>query len=200
MLTVKFNNALENEYVYGDMTDEILFDAQVLSRLDKIVLPLCEKHGVSYKNPGRGLQFRPLQISDYDKGYVQLLGQLTKLGVVDEETYQRQFKAMKSTGCHYVFVIEDLDKHTVIANATLLIEHKFTHTGAQRGRVEDVVVHDDYRGQHLGILMLETLTMLGKVLGCYKISLDCTSDMVAYYKKFGYQEGPPVFMCQKFFD
>ena len=182
------------------MTDEVLFDAQVLSKLDKIVLPLCEEHGISYKNPGKGLKFRPLQITDYGKGYVRLISQLTKVGVLDEETFQKQFKAMKSTGCHYVFVIEDIDKGTVIANATLLIEHKFTHTAAQRGRIEDVVVDDGYRGQHLGLVMLETLTILGKKLGCYKISLDCTPDMSSFYKKFGYQEGPQVFMCQKIFD
>ena len=182
------------------MTDQVLFDAQVLSKLDQVVLPICGEYGISYKTPGKGLKFRPLEISDYDKGYVQLIGQLTKVGVMDEETFQRQFKVMKSTGCHYVFVIEDLDKHLVVANATLLIEHKFTHSAAQRGRVEDVVVHNDYRGQHLGLVMLETLTALGKKLGCYKISLDCTSEMISYYKKFGYQEGPQLFMCQKFYD
>lgn len=182
------------------MIDEVLFDAQVLSGLDEITLPICKEHGISYRNPGKGLRFRPLEISDYDKGYAQLISQLTKVGTLDEETFQRQFKAMKATGCHYVFVIEDLDKHLIIANATLLIEHKFTHSTAQRGRVEDVVVHNDYRGQRLGLVMLETLTMLGKKLGCYKISLDCTPDMASYYKKFGYQEGPQLFMCQKFFD
>ena len=182
------------------MTSEVLFDAQVLSKLDNIVLPLCEEHAISYKNPGKGLKFRPLEISDYDKGYTQLLSQLTKVGVMDEEAFQRQFRAMKSSGCHYAFVIEDTDKHIVVANATLVIEYKFTHSVAQRGRVEDVVVHSEYRGQHLGLVMLETLTMLGKKLGCYKISLDCTADMASYYKRFGYQEGPQVFMCQKFFD
>ena len=182
------------------MTTEVLFDAQVLSKLDKTVLPLCEEHGISYKNPGIGLKFRPLEISDYDKGYVQLLSELTKVGVMEEELFQRQFEAMKSTGCHYVFVIEDVTKHMVVANATLLIEHKFTHSAAQRGRIEDVVVHSEYRGQHLGLVMLETLTMLGRKLNCYKISLDCTADMASYYKKFGYQEGPPLFMGQKFFD
>ena len=182
------------------MTTEVLFDAQVLSKLDKTVLPLCEEHGISYKNPGKGLKFRPLEISDYDKGYVQLISQLTKVGVMEEELFQRQFKAMKSTGCHYVFVIEDVTKHIVVANATLLIEHKFAHSAAQRGRIEDVVVHNEYRGQHLGLLMLETLTMLGRKLSCYKISLDCTPDMASYYKKFGYQEGPQLFMGQKFYD
>jgi len=185
--------------VYGDMAD-VLFDAQLLSRLDKIELPICGQHNVSYKNPGRGLKFRPLEISDYDKGYMQLLGQLTKIGVVDEEAFQRQFKAMKATGCHYVFVVEDIDKQSVVANATLLVEYKFAHSTARRGRIEDIVVHEDYRGQYLGLVMLETLTMLGKELGCYKISLDCTSDVMSFYKKFGYQEGPQLFMCQRFFD
>lgn len=186
--------------VNGAMGDEVLFDAQVLSRIDKIVLPLCEEHGISYKNPGKDLKFRPLEISDYDKGYIQLLGQLTNVGVVGEEEFQRQFKAMKASGHHYVFVIEDVDRHVMVGTATLLIERKFTHSTAQRGRIEDVVVHDDYRGQHLGLVMLETLTMLGKELGCYKMSLDCASDMTSFYKKFGYQVGPPLFMCKKFFD
>ena len=182
------------------MTTEVLFDAQVLSNLDKTVLPLCEEHGISYKNPGKDLKFRPLEITDYDKGYVQLLSQLTKVGVIDEEVFQKQFKAMQSSGCHYVFVIEDVDKHLVVANATLVIEHKFTHSAAERGRVEDVVVHSEYRGQHLGLVLVETLTTLGRKLGCYKMSLDCTPDMASYYKKFGYQQGPQVFMGQKFFD
>jgi glucosamine-phosphate N-acetyltransferase len=38
----------------------------------------------------------------------------------------------------------------VIGSATLLLEQKFIHNCAKRGRIEDVVVDDRYRGKQLG--------------------------------------------------
>ncbi|XP_065888582.1 glucosamine 6-phosphate N-acetyltransferase-like [Dysidea avara] len=183
------------------MTAEVLFDAQpLLSRLEDASLPLCKQLDISFKNPGKELKFRPLEISDYQKGYIELLSQLTKVGVVTEDAFVKQFRAMKASGVHYVFVVEDMDKDLIVGNATLAVEYKMTHSTCLRGRIEDVVVHNDYRGKHLGVLLVETLTILGKELGCYKISLDCTPDMIPYYKKFGFLEGPQVFMCQRFSD
>ena len=183
------------------MTAEVLFDAQpVLAKLENVSLPLCKELDISYKNPGKGLKLRPLEISDYQKGYIELLSQLTKVGVVTEDAFVKQFRTMKASGVHYVFVVEDMEKGVIIGNATLAVEYKMTHSTCLRGRIEDLVVHNDYRGKHLGVLLVETLTILGRELGCYKTSLDCTPDMIPYYSKFGFLEGPQVFMCQRFSD
>ena len=38
--------------------------------------------GLSPASPGEGLRLRPLCMEDYDRGYLQLLGQLTTVGEV----------------------------------------------------------------------------------------------------------------------
>ena len=55
-----------------------------------------------------------------------------------------------------------------------------------RGRIEDVVVSDEYRGRQLGKLLLETLTILGREFGCYKMSLECKDSLIKFYGQFGY--------------
>lgn len=77
---------------------------------------------------------------------------------------------MKASGDYYVTVIEDTRKGEIIGAASLIIERKFIHNCAvvgereseisgntyfislQRGRLEDVVVNDTYRGKQLGKL------------------------------------------------
>ena len=57
---------------------------------------------------------------------------------------------MKSNGNYYITVIEDNRTKTIIATSTLFTEMKLIHQCAMRGRLEDVVVNDSYRGRHLG--------------------------------------------------
>ena len=74
------------------------------------------------------LQLRRLQRSDYSKGFLPLLAQLTDVGDVSEERFGERFDAIerRSDG-QLLFVIEDLTLHQVIASATLLVELKFIH-------------------------------------------------------------------------
>lgn len=53
---------------------------------------------------------------------------------------------------YYVVVVEDLNKSRIAGSATLVVEQKFIHNTGTRGRIEDVVVSDDYRGKQLGKL------------------------------------------------
>ena len=57
----------------------------------------------------------------------------------------------------------------------------------QRGLIEDVVVDSSQRGKELGKLLVCALIELGRNLGCYKISLNCTDDKIPYYEKFGFK-------------
>lgn len=59
---------------------------------------------------------------------------------------------MKQSGDYYVTVVEDTRIGEIIGAATLVLEHKFIHDCATRGRLEDVVVNDTYRGKQLGKL------------------------------------------------
>lgn len=59
---------------------------------------------------------------------------------------------MKSAGCYYITVIEDTRSGRLIGSASLVTELKFIHECALRGRLEDVVVNNTYRGKQLGKL------------------------------------------------
>ena len=50
----------------------------------------------------------------------------------------------------------------------MIVEHKFIHSCALRGRIEDVVVLDSYRGKGLGQMIVAACTELSKKLGCYQ--------------------------------
>ncbi|RXG51107.1 putative glucosamine 6-phosphate N-acetyltransferase [Armadillidium vulgare] len=95
---------------------------------------------------------------------------------------------MKSCRDHYyVTVIEDLNKGKVIGAATLSVEFKFIRGCAKRGRLEDVVVDSSYRGKQLGKLIVTTILLLSKQVGCYKIGLDCNDKMKPFYESLGFK-------------
>lgn len=55
-------------------------------------------------------------------------------------------------GTYYVVVVEDVVNNRIAASATLAVEKKFIRHCSARGRVEDVVVDENYRGKQLGKL------------------------------------------------
>ncbi|XP_062515609.1 glucosamine 6-phosphate N-acetyltransferase-like isoform X2 [Corticium candelabrum] len=114
--------------------------------------------------------------------------------------FDDQFGAMKKAANHFVVVIEDVTVGKIISSATLLIEHKFIHRASQRGRVEDVVVHEGHRGKQLAKLMLESLRLLSIELGCYKLTLECDEKMRPFYEKFGFKLGSTLFLQLRFFE
>jgi len=134
------------------------------------------------------LVVRRLAITDYDKGYLQLLSELTAVGNVTRQQFEERFRQMEAVGCYVTIVIEDTTKGLIIATATLLLEHKFIHGCGTIGHVEDVVVNTTYRGQNLGIRVMEALKSVGRERGCYKIILDCSVSNTKFYAKLGFVE------------
>lgn len=79
----------------------------------------------------------------------------------------------------------DLDKKKIIATATLLVELKFIRNCGKCGHIEDVVVDSTYRGQRLGLRVIEALMDAAKEAGCYKVILDCSESNATFYQKAG---------------
>lgn len=127
-----------------------------------------------------------MEKGDYDKGMLELLGELTVVGDVDKAKFEAQFDVHASRGDDYVvLVIEDETSSRILATGTLLIEHKFIRSCSKVGHIEDVVVSDAARGQGLGRRIVCALMDAGKSLGCYKVILDCSDDNVPFYEKVG---------------
>lgn len=152
------------------------------------------------KNQGEGLIIRPLNFDDFDRGFLQVLGQLTSVGEISREAWTQRWEEMKScNSTYYVIVIEDttVEGGMVIGAATMVIEKKFIHSCGSVGRLEDVVVSDVYRGKQLGKLVVNTATLLAVKLGCYKVTLNCNDKMIKFYSSIGYksEDGNSNYMC-----
>lgn len=128
--------------------DQYLYDPNLLSTLDFRKSPAKLKPYITAADPGEPWMIvRPLKESDYDKGFLQLLSQLTAVGNISRLDFLRKlisiyrtqiltkfsiifvgkFAQMKSKGDYFVTVIEDTRKQLIIGAATLVIEHKFIH-------------------------------------------------------------------------
>uniref|UniRef100_A0A069DQ84 Glucosamine 6-phosphate N-acetyltransferase n=1 Tax=Panstrongylus megistus TaxID=65343 RepID=A0A069DQ84_9HEMI len=173
------------------MTKEIeeLYDRSLIETLDFSSVQSSYNPKINIENPGNDLKIRPLRINDYEAGYMQLLSQLTEVGEYDKEKFIETFKLMKQhKGMYYIIVIEDVASGQVIGSGTLFIEQKFIHNCALRGRLEDIVVSNEYRGKQLGKLIVHTLTLLSKHLNCYKVTLDCKDSNRPFYEGLGYKK------------
>ena len=131
---------------------------------------------------------RLLQRSDYKKGHLELLNQLTTVGDVSESQFNVAFDSMERNPYSTTFVIEDKAKHKIIACITVLIEQKFTHSCSRVGHIEDVVTHNNYRGKGLGKLIVDYAVNYAKQNGCYKVILDCNDDNIPFYTKCGFKK------------
>ncbi|XP_070687240.1 glucosamine 6-phosphate N-acetyltransferase [Pempheris klunzingeri] len=177
-----------------------LFEPSLLQELDWSSNTVPFSPSISPSSPGEGLVLRPLCTADFKRGFFKVLSQLTQTGDVTPEQFTKKFEHMKKTGDYYIIVVEDTNLEQIVATATLITEHKFIHSCAKRGRVEEVVVSDVCRGKQLGKLLVSTLTLLSKRLNCYKITLECAPKNVAFYQKFGYSASDETYMQCRFFD
>lgn len=129
---------------------------------------------------------RALVADDFDRGYLALLGQLTR---VDAERITReQFTSFvqQLSPHHRVLVIEDQKQRAIVAAATLFIEQKCIHGMGLAGHIEDVVVDQSLRGYGLGRSLVDFLVDYAHDRGVYKVILDCSDDNVPFYEKCGF--------------
>jgi len=133
-----------------------------------------------------GYVLRALRINDYDKNFLELLSQLTKVGPITREQFDENFRAMKAAGVYYIVVVADATGK-LVGTGSLIVERKFTHHCGQVGHIEDVVTDSTVRGAGIGKALITRLTALAHSLGCYKTILDTAEDNVEFYVKCGYK-------------
>ena len=125
---------------------------------------------------------RLLELDDYQKGFLQLLTQLTKVGNSSFIEFKKQFLAINS----HIYVIEDTTTKQIIATGSIFIEKKFIHNNKSVGHIEDIVVDTHYRNSKLGTKIILFLIDIAKKNNCYKIILNCHKKLLNFYKKIGF--------------
>ncbi|XAR69744.1 Glucosamine-phosphate N-acetyltransferase [Bertholletia excelsa] len=132
---------------------------------------------------------RKLEISDKSKGFIELLQQLTVCGSISDEEFEEQFKELCSYGNdHLIGVIEDPHSGKIIATGSVFIEKKFIRNCGKVGHIEDVVVDSNARGMQLGKKIVGFLIDHARLMGCYKVILDCSDQNRTFYEKCGFKQ------------
>lgn len=122
--------------------------------------------------------------------YLDLLKNLTEVGEILEAEFEERFyyhKFMNRIPVYEIYVMHDTDQDKIIGAATLLIEYKFIHQLGKVGHIEDVVIDPEYQKRGLGKKIIQHLVQRASALNCYKVILDCSDEVVAFYQKSGFQ-------------
>jgi hypothetical protein len=97
------------------------------------------------------LLIRSLDASDLSKNFIPLLEQLSVVGSISTEFFQRRLAEFARTPLQTMVVAEDLALNRICASGSLVIEPKFIRKTGLVGHLEDLVVDNVLRkkGKHL---------------------------------------------------
>lgn len=124
--------------------------------------------------------YRLLESKDY-KEYMNLIS------VLKPSTCSQNFfnEFLQKLGTESEIWVLEYDKQ-LVACATILFEQKLLHGGSTVGHVEDVVVAKNSQGKNFGKKIISFITNRAKEKNCYKVILDCKTDLKVFYEKCGY--------------
>jgi len=131
------------------------------------------------------VKIRELQEKDLFNGFLESLDFLRKASDLDPKKAKIIFKKIKSIPDHIIYVAVQDGK--VIGSATIFVEPKFIHGGGKVGHIEDVVVNRENQGEGIGQKLINALISYAEKKGCYKTILDCTEEVMPFYKKLGFK-------------
>ncbi|KAF6147977.1 hypothetical protein GIB67_024152 [Kingdonia uniflora] len=138
---------------------------------------------------GERFLVRRLQIADKEKGFIELLKQLSICDSVSDKEFEARFQELSTYGDdHVICVIEDDRTGKIIATGSVFVEKKFLRNCGKVGHIEDVVVDSEARGLKLGQKIVDFLTDHSRSVGCYKVILDCNAGKKAFYEKCGFKQ------------
>ena len=131
------------------------------------------------------IKIRKLQRRDFYNGFLLSLDSLRKSSHIKPKKVSIIFDKISKNPDHVIYVAIYGGK--VIGSTTLLIEQKFIHDGGKVGHIEDVAVRKEYQGKGVGKKIVNELLKYAKKKGCYKTILDCSDDLIPFYKSLGFK-------------
>ena len=121
---------------------------------------------------------RPLQNSDYFNGYMDLMCELTNHNKIITEEF---FNNYIQNNFIKTIVVYSNDIKKIIGIGSIFILQKL-HCNSV-GQIEDVIVHENFRKNGIGKLIINKLIDIGKTnFKCYKIILNCLDKNIEFYK------------------
>ena len=126
---------------------------------------------------------RQLQKTDFNKNYLNLLEQLTK---VDKKkiTFEKFKNFIDNLNKNHKIVVIEIN-NKIVATGTVLLENKIIHGLSKVAHIEDIVVDKETRGLGLGKKLISFLIDIAEKENCYKVILNCKKENIKFYEKCG---------------
>ncbi|KIJ49190.1 hypothetical protein M422DRAFT_205405 [Sphaerobolus stellatus SS14] len=134
------------------------------------------------------VHIRPLASTDYKRGHLDILRVLTEAPDVGDDAWRAQFASCRSTpDTYYSLVIVDRATDKIIGVGCLFVERKFLRGLGKVGHIEDIAVDTKQQGKKLGLRIINALTYISEITGCYKTILNCSEKNIPFYEKCGFE-------------
>ena len=127
------------------------------------------------------IDFRAVKRSDL-KEVVVLLNQLKEIDLSKINLNKAWSDFISNSSSNSVVGIYN---NKVVAYGSLVVENKIR--GEVAGHIEDIVVDSDVRGKMIGVALIKELIKIGKIKGCYRITLFCKETLVKFYSRNGFE-------------
>ena len=127
------------------------------------------------------IDFRAVKRSDL-KEVVVLLNQLKEIDVSKINLNKAWSDFISNSSSNSIVGIYN---NKVVAYGSLVVENKIR--GEVAGHIEDIVVDSDVRGKMIGVALIKELIKIGKIKGCYRITLFCKETLVKFYSRNGFE-------------
>ena len=72
-------------------------------------------------------------------------------------------------------------KGSIVGYGVIIIESKIR--GGKVGHIEDIITHTDFRRKNIGATIVKSLYEVANSKECYKVTLHCKKEQVAFYEK-----------------
>jgi glucosamine-phosphate N-acetyltransferase len=129
---------------------------------------------------------RQLLESDIEaESFFATLSNLRPVGNLSFELAHEIFVDCEKKGIETYVAVEG---GQVIGTLRILFEPKYYHAGRFAAHIEDVVTHQAWQGKGVARQLIEHAVRLCREKDCYKIILDCASEFVGFYEKFGFKQ------------
>ena len=125
---------------------------------------------------------RELKKIDYIE-YINLMNLFRPIGNITKEDFENIYDKIFLK--NKIFVIEKNNK--IIGSVKLIIEHKLIYNMAIYGRIEDVIVHNNFRNKGIGYKLIKYVVDYCKTNNFFKITLCCNEDLIPFYKKNNFE-------------
>tara|TARA_R110000744_G_scaffold378329_2_gene494314 strand:- start:2481 stop:2906 length:426 start_codon:yes stop_codon:yes gene_type:complete len=102
---------------------------------------------------------------------------------IDEGSKLAQFDQCVLNNSTFL-VAEENDE--IIGMLMLHIQHKLIRNGSRAAFIEEVVVDKNNRGKGIGEQLIKHACNSARIQGCYKITLSCFENRIAFYERCGF--------------